>query len=89
VPQFVGSVRVSVQLDPHGSGFGAVQLDEHVGTPVVEEQRPSGAAHALVQLPHVAGSVTLVSQPSLGLDEQWPNPLTQAAGCKAHAPAMH
>lgn len=69
--------------------MGEVQLDEHVGTPVDDEQRPSGAAHRLVQLPHVAGSVKFVSQPSLGFVVQCPNPLTQADGCTTQAPETH
>lgn len=88
-PQFRGSVRVSVQLVPQRLGVGAMQLDEHVGTPVIDEQSPVGATHRLVQLPQVAGKVKLVSQPSLGFDEQCPNPLTHADGCTTHAPATH
>lgn len=62
----MGSVRVSVQLVPHRFGVGDVQLEEQVGTPVDDEQRPSGETQRLVQLPQVAGNVRFVSQPSLG-----------------------
>ncbi len=80
---------MSTHFDPHRFGVGDVQLDEQVGVPVVVEQSPSGALQAFVQLPQVCGRVRSVSQPSSGFDEQWPNPLTQAAGCSTHAPATH
>ncbi|HVY37319.1 MAG TPA: hypothetical protein VHM31_05270 [Polyangia bacterium] len=72
VPQFVGSVLVSTHFDPQRFGVGDTQLDAQVGAPVVVEHRPSGAVQLFVQLPHVAGRVKSVSQPSSGFDEQCP-----------------
>ena len=80
---------MSTHFDPHRFGVGDAQLDEQVGVPPVVEHNPSGAAQAFVQLPQVCGRVRSVSQPSSGFDEQWPNPLTQAAGCSTHAPETH
>ena len=80
---------MSTHFEPHRFGVGDAQLDEQVGVPVVVEQSPSGAVQAVVQLPQVCGRVRSVSQPSSGFDEQWPNPLTQAAGCSTQAPATH
>lgn len=89
LPQLVGSVLVSTHLAPHRFGVGDVQLDEQAGVPLVVEQRPSGAVQDVVQLPQVCGRVRSVSQPSSGIEEQWPYPLTQAAGCSTQAPATH
>jgi hypothetical protein len=61
-------------------GVGAVQLDEHVGIPVIEEQSPKGGVQTLVQLPQVAGRVRSVSHPSVGFAVQCPKPLAQAEG---------
>ena len=89
MPQLAGSVAVSTQLDPHNVGVGVVQLDEHLGTPVLDVQLPSGATHRLVQLPQVAEAARLVSQPSLARAEQWPKPVAQALAGIEHAPAWH
>ncbi|HVV17704.1 MAG TPA: hypothetical protein VHH90_10900 [Polyangia bacterium] len=72
LPQFVGSVLVSTHFEPQRFGVGDVQLDEQVGVPPVVEHNPSGATQAFVQLPQVCWRVRSVSQPSSGLDEQWP-----------------
>jgi hypothetical protein len=89
VPQCVGSEARLTQLEPQTSGVGAMQLDEHIGCPPVAEHSPSGAVHRLLQLPQVAGRVRSVSHPSLGLVEQWPNPLTQPEGWMLQAPLTH
>jgi hypothetical protein len=85
----VGSVFLSTHFDPHRSGLGETQLDEHIGEPLVVEQSAVGAVHAFVQLPQVWGRVRSVSQPSSGLDEQCPKPLAQPAAWMTHAPATH
>jgi hypothetical protein len=66
-----------------------VQLDEHIGIPVIEEQSPKGGVQLLVQLPHVVGRVRSVSQPSLGFAVQCPKPLAQAEGWIMQAPETH
>src|SRR5262249_55416576 len=89
LPQLVGSLFLSTQLDPHKSGVGAAQLEEHLPTPPFVEQKPSGGVHDRVQLPQVAGRVKSVSHPSLGLVVQCPNPERHAEGCRTHAPPTH
>lgn len=61
-----------VEVEVQRSGVGLAQLDEQTGKPVVGdgEQFAVGAAHLVVQLPHVAGKLRLVSQPTLPLPEQ-------------------
>jgi hypothetical protein len=89
LPQLTGSVFLSTQVDPHKSGVGATQLDEHLPTPPFVEQRPSGDVQDTEQLPQVAARVRSVSHPSLGLAVQWPNPERHAEGWMTHAPATH
>jgi hypothetical protein len=74
VPQLSGSLFRSTHFVVHRSGDGDTQLDEQVGTPVVVEQSPVGETHTLVQLPHVAGRLRLVSQPALPDPVQCANP---------------
>jgi hypothetical protein len=69
-PQFATSEPRSTHLDPHRSGEGDVQLDEHVGAPVVVEQSAVGAAHVLPHWPQLAERVRSVSQPSSARVEQ-------------------
>ena len=69
-PQFAGSDWKSTQRLPHRSGEGATQLDEHAGAPVVVEQSPVGATHAVPHLPQFVVDVRLASQPSSALVEQ-------------------
>ena len=85
----MGSVFVSTHFDPQRFGVGEVQLDEQVGVPLAVEQRPSGAVQAFVHEPQVCGRVRSVSQPSSGVEEQCPNPLTQPAGWITQAPETH
>ncbi len=73
----------------HRSGAGATQLDEHIGVPVVVEQSAVGATHWLVQLPQVAGTLRLVSQPRLPLPEQCAKPATHDAAGIEHTPLTH
>ena len=44
---------MSTHFDPHRSGLGATQLDEHIGDPLVVEHSAVGAVHTFVQLPQV------------------------------------
>jgi hypothetical protein len=88
-PQLAGSVFLSTQLDPQRSGVGAAQLDEHLPTPPLVEQRPSGGVQDTLQPPQVAGRVKSVSHPSFGLDVQCPNPERHAEGWRTHAPPTH
>jgi hypothetical protein len=78
--QFLGSDFVSTHFELQRSGVGAVQLDEHLATPPIVVQSPSGGAQVIVQLPQVEGRVKSVSQPSLGSIVQCPKPLTHAEG---------
>jgi hypothetical protein len=89
VPQLTGSVLVSTQVEPQGSGFGALQDDEQAGVLPAVEHRPVGLTHCFEQLPQVSGFVRSVSQPSSGVVVQWPNPVTQPAGWMTHLPAVH
>jgi hypothetical protein len=89
LPQLVGSALVSTHVDVQRSGVGDAQLEEQVGVPLVVEHRPRGAAQAFMQLPQVCGVVKSVSQPSAGFEEQWPCPLTQAAGWITQTPDTH
>jgi hypothetical protein len=70
-PQFVGSDARLTHLLVQRSGDGAVQLDEQVGVPVVE-QSPVGLVHVFPQRPQFDGVVSGVSQPSSARVEQWP-----------------
>ena len=79
-PQFAGSDWKSTQRLPHRSGDGAAQLEEQAGAPVVVEQRPMGATHAVPHLPQFMVVVRLASQPSSALVEQCANPVTHALG---------
>ena len=89
VPQLSGSVLRSTHLLVHRSGAGATQLDEHIGTPVVVEHSAVGATHLLVQLPHVAGTLRLVSQPLLPVPVQWANPPAHDVAGIEHTPLTH
>ena len=70
LPQCLGSVAVSAQLEPHKSGVGATQLDAQPSRFDSVEQTPSGARQRLLQVPQLVVLVRLVSQPSLGLAVQ-------------------
>jgi len=80
VPQLAGSLCLLTHFDPQRSGFGDVQLEEHMAGPPAVEQRAVGATHMFMQLPQVVGLVRSVSHPSSGLAEQWPKPLAQPDG---------
>ena len=79
-PQFATSEPRSTHLDPHKSGEGDVQLEEHVGAPVVVEHKAVGAVQTLPHCPQLAGRVRSVSQPSSARVEQCAYPLLQALG---------
>lgn len=88
VPQFSGSVCRFTQLLVHRVGVGDTQLDEQAEVPLlVGEQLAVGATHLLVQLPHVAGRVRLVSQPRSPLPEQCAVLALHDVGGTTHTPA--
>jgi len=89
VPQLSGSVWRFTQLLVHRLGVGATQLDEQAEVPLlVGEQLAVGATHLLVQLPQVAGTVMLVSQPRSPLPEQCANPALHDVGGTTHTPPV-
>jgi len=70
VPQFRGSVVTFTQEDTQRSGAGAAQLAAHFGAPLALLHKAIAPLHLTPQVPQVAGSVRLASQPSSGRAEQ-------------------
>ncbi len=89
VPQLSGSFCRLTHFVVHRLGAGDTQLDEQVGTPVVVEHSAVGATHVFVQLPQVAGTLRLVSQPALPEPAQCANPAAHDVVGIEHTPRTH